>query len=446
MAEIDVDLAPQRSWDDLIAGSRRRGTFLRRRRRLAAAAPVLLVAFAAASIPLTFNGGDSMDRLDVAVTPSPSAAPPTAQPAPGPTAAALPEEAPVLGPAVPDAAGAAAGEAAAAAAAAGAAPQARVRPRPDRAGAPPAAPAVPGVGREADMLLFEERGPQDARSKVATLRLGRDSAGVRITQGTGGYARPDFSPDGRRVVYQSRTRDDHSGWQIYVADVDGRNERRLTQPVNCEQGETTTNCNDIEPRWSPDGDVIAFTRGFTYPGCQGLGNCSQIHLVSPDTPRPQPLVRGWAPSWSPDGSQLVYVGLADAAEEAGCDRAVRYTCNGTLHIVNRDGSKVRSLGVKGYGPRWSPDGRWIVFEGDHAEDQPHQGRLIRPDGSGLRDVLPLNHEEATWTPDGRLLSTLVRDGQRDIWMSNADGSGLRQLTFTAGMSEAFPVMRPRLRS
>lgn len=432
MGDEQMEMTPTRPWEELIARSQRRGRYLRRRRRVLATAPVLLVALAVAGLPAVVSGGDSRDRLEVATDPTPVAtATASAVPVPGRTPAPR----------------SVAGTPGVATADAPPPRRAAAHPAPAAQAAPTriAAPAAPQPRPSVDALLFEELAPGAKRSNLALLTLGAGRSSVRITSGSGAFARPDFSPDGRRIVYQSLGRDDHEGWQIYVADADGRNERRLTRPVNCEQGETSPHCSDIEPQWAPTADVIAFTRGLVYPGCGGqLSECAAIHLVSPSTGRVERLVSGWAPSWSPDGSQLVYVALADAAEAATCERALRWTCNGTLHVVNRDGTQARSLGIKGYGPRWSPDGRWIVFEGDHTSDQPHQARLIRPDGTGLRDVLPAQYEHATWTPDGRLLSTLVRGGQRDIWISNADGTALQRLTFTPA-SESFPVFRPRTR-
>jgi len=57
---------------------------------------------------------------------------------------------------------------------------------------------------------------------------------------------PRFSPDGKRLVFISS----RSGSQeVWVADRDGTNARRLT-----EMGKNTTGC----PRWSPDGSRIVF--------------------------------------------------------------------------------------------------------------------------------------------------------------------------------------------
>lgn len=72
---------------------------------------------------------------------------------------------------------------------------------------------------------------------------------------------PDWSPDGRRVAFQS-TRD-HTGLvtadsdtdryaaELYVMDADGGNLRRLT---------TTRALDESQPRWSPGGTRIGYTR------------------------------------------------------------------------------------------------------------------------------------------------------------------------------------------
>ena len=64
---------------------------------------------------------------------------------------------------------------------------------------------------------------------------------------------PRWSPDGSRVIFQSRpvdANDNPSGpWDIYVVDADGAGLTQLT----------TDPGNDIQPTWSPDGSRIAFS-------------------------------------------------------------------------------------------------------------------------------------------------------------------------------------------
>lgn len=74
----------------------------------------------------------------------------------------------------------------------------------------------------------------------------------RLTFTKGGHGRlgddgmPDFSPDGRRIVYSSNR--DQQG-EIYVMNRDGSRQRRLTR----------TPGDDFTPRFSRDGRQIAFT-------------------------------------------------------------------------------------------------------------------------------------------------------------------------------------------
>ena len=56
---------------------------------------------------------------------------------------------------------------------------------------------------------------------------------------------PSYSPDGARIVYQSRIFDQS---EIYVMDADGSNETRLTN----------NSADDTHPSFSPDGSRILF--------------------------------------------------------------------------------------------------------------------------------------------------------------------------------------------
>jgi TolB protein len=117
-----------------------------------------------------------------------------------------------------------------------------------------------------------------------------------------------------------------------------------------------------------------------------------------------------------------------------------------LYVVNADGSDKRLLKHREYigypdygsGVAWSPDGQTIAFA--------VYARLlfVNADGSGQRDVtreLRLG-QLPVWSPDGRRIALFkCRGGQRcDIYVMNADGTGLRRLTRNRG--SGFPLWSP----
>ena len=112
-----------------------------------------------------------------------------------------------------------------------------------------------------------------------------------------------------------------------------------------------------------------------------------------------------------------------------------------LYVLNADGSGLRDLtrklGVEsgsGAGPAsdpvWSPDGRMIAFVRLNTRLGVY---VVNADGSGVRNLTPKPKGAAyaapAWSPDGRKIAfASERDGNSEIYLMNADGSGQRRLT------------------
>jgi Tol biopolymer transport system component len=107
---------------------------------------------------------------------------------------------------------------------------------------------------------------------------------------------------------------------------------------------------------------------------------------------------------------------------------------GQLDLMSEDGALERKLidlpqGFAQY-PRWSPDGRKIVFYRNSANPQGSGGLfIINADGSGLRELSPPNGGlvGADWSPDGTRL--VVYTGVR-LAVIGEDGTGLSLLPVT----------------
>jgi TolB protein len=125
------------------------------------------------------------------------------------------------------------------------------------------------------------------------------------------------------------------------------------------------------------------------------------------------------PAWSPDGSQIVFVSNRPKNKQEG---------GNYLHVMDADGSNVRQLTFENESawPDWSHDGSQITYS--------NKGDIyvIKADGSGQSVNLtnsPEQDEQPTWSPDGSQIAWLSgNDGKWNIFVMNADGSHVLQLT------------------
>jgi TolB protein len=121
-----------------------------------------------------------------------------------------------------------------------------------------------------------------------------------------------------------------------------------------------------------------------------------------------------------------------------------------LHIVPADGSEPRRLTPEDSeiagaetGPAWSPDGQRLVFVG-YVKDGVDLF-VINADGSGLRNLTnqPAHYIQPSWSPDGsRIAFVNSTNDYASIAVINADGSGMRELTRSEGVYDSAPTWSP----
>ena len=101
---------------------------------------------------------------------------------------------------------------------------------------------------------------------------------------------PYWSPDSRKIVFQSNRTGDKS--DIYVMNSDGTNINRLTNSLG----------DDLTPVWSPDGIKIAF-QSFRD------GN-EELYIMNPDGSMEQNIthtpIAEMHPKWHPNSQKLIF--------------------------------------------------------------------------------------------------------------------------------------------
>jgi eukaryotic-like serine/threonine-protein kinase len=239
---------------------------------------------------------------------------------------------------------------------------------------------------------------------------------------------PTFSPDGKRMAYM-RGYPDQQETALLLAGSDGSAETKLASLKG-----PGSQINQPGPSWSPDGDTIACSVTLS----DDFGQHQEIYLAGVRTGAFKPLTNNkWFKvlrvAWTNDGKGL----LTTAADPDATISQVWYVAypSGEARRVTNDLSDYRGLTLSG-------DSQFLaVVQSDQQTNVWVEPAGDRPTASQITSTNYDGFDGLSWTPDGRLLYSAVRNGSSDVWITDFVGKQKNQLTQDAGRN-ASPVMSP----
>jgi Tol biopolymer transport system component len=266
---------------------------------------------------------------------------------------------------------------------------------------------------------------------VAGVYLARRRAapapGPRLVQVTfeGGIEEfPAWSADGKQLVYAAQVGPVR---KLFRKDLSGGAPAQITQGP----------FDDLQPAWSPSADRVIFIRAREeghklQPGDPfGVWAGADVFSLDVRTGKEERLIESAAnPAFSPDGSRI-----AVDAEFAGPRRIWLVDAQGhnPLQATTDTSEEVVHLA-----PRWSPDGKKIVFQ--NAQRTKYDVRVVDLESkklSSITDDFPADIRPV-WSPSGKFIYfTSDRGGGYNIWRAPVDENGgvrgpLEQVTTGAG--------------
>jgi TolB protein len=213
---------------------------------------------------------------------------------------------------------------------------------------------------------------------------------------------PSWAPDGKQILFNAYKGEVEAS--IYLMRADGSAVTRITHPP----------AGSIDIRPTTFAKQVAFVR-------MG-GGSENIYRVNLDGSGETWVVSGRNPAASPGGTRLAYVSNGDIYEyNALTGQSVNLT--NTPSTVESD-------------PSYSPTGKQIAF----AATSPGISGIyvMRADGTAVTRLTWSDvgsHELPKWSPDGKRIAfsgSAVQFAPYDIHVMNADGSGLTNITQSAG--------------
>ncbi len=237
---------------------------------------------------------------------------------------------------------------------------------------------------------------------------------IQLTKINDWNASPRWSPDGESIAFATDYGESDMG-AIWIVPAKGGDEKFLTIGRS--------------PCWSPDGKMIAFNtrRGFSER------NKAKISIIPVEGGKPKELLAfdgdlGWL-DWSPNGKHIAfsYSRGKDTKNPIPDSRMDIID----IYIISVDGGEPKRLtkmdkkGFKFTSSRWSPDGKKIAFRSMDFSQAGLEGKG-EPMGIWTIDVRSGDHKliitgldawRFCWSPDGRyIISSKHEEDSKEQWM------------------------------
>jgi dipeptidyl aminopeptidase/acylaminoacyl peptidase len=251
-------------------------------------------------------------------------------------------------------------------------------------------------------------------------RLG-SSETVQLTDGPGYDAEPDWSPNGRFVLYTSYRND---ALELWILDLHSGSARSLV----------ANGAANLDARWSPDGSRVAYVSTsymgrfhvFVLDVQDGAAAGEPVRITEDnDSQLPRYYYSKFdlyiSPAWSPDGKEILLVS----------NRGQVWGSGGIWRMEARPGASMRQIrneetNWKAH-PDWARDGRRVVYS-SYLGRQRNQLWMTTSEGGHPFELTycECDHTRPRWSPDGR----------RIAFVTNEDGNvALRVVAIPGGAIE-----------
>lgn len=229
---------------------------------------------------------------------------------------------------------------------------------------------------------------------------------VQLTDMAASNYYPVFTPDASSILFASNRAGPN--FDFFLLNFAEREVFQLTVNIG----------NVIAPDFSPDGRTIAFANRVG-------NNPTAIWMVNADGLNPRLVYTGTGDivslAWSPDGTRLAYAMNTGTPQEY---EIFTMDANGRNHL------KI-SQGLQGIGGSvdWSPDGTSLLIHAGPFGDK-DIFRVEVATGIYIQLTDGGNNAGASYSPNGQFIvfNSLRNNDQADLYIMEADGSGMRQIT------------------
>ena len=235
---------------------------------------------------------------------------------------------------------------------------------------------------------------------------------TQLTNGNGSDYQPDWSPDGKQVVF---VRYNGTSCELMLLDV----------RTNTTHALTDNKAVNLEPQWSPDGTKIAFVSTqksghfLLYMATISNNQLSGIECLTPDTKSQvkryyySPYDHAINPTWSADGKHILFISNHEIAHGTGDIVSINIQTKEVIKIHHEE-TNWRTK------PDVSPDGTRMVYSSYLGRNW-HQLWLL-PIKGGY--PIPLTYGEydntfPRWSPSGEKIAFISnRKGNTSLWITN----------------------------